>query len=836
LQPPKDNPPAAAAEELPPPAGAIRRFGTSRFRTGTVPVAVADGGKTVVTLSHTGTVRRFDAETGRLVGERHLSLPDTTMFLHDRMVRLSADGSVAVMKVFHGGRGHETIAWSTADGLMRWSHFVPRESLVDADLSADGSRLAALIYDGEVNGKTHVRFVDLRGGRRWAIADVGSSGALRLSPDGKRVLLGTGSRGETTKWVGYDADTGRKLWTGPTAGWMLGFSADGSLAFADTGVYPESTVIFDTVTGEPAKGVTPPPGWTYHPWPPTVSPVGSALFVQLSREGRRVLWDYRAGKVLTDLAFNPIGSQERFPLGAFSPDGRFLYTTVTQLQRWDTATGKPTYPETEAEGHTRPVAGVKFTPDGRELISVAMDQRFFRWDAATGRPLSSGRAPPDGTISRVDGHLAIVRVEQRQVIFERLSQPAYVNPEPAKEEVRFDRMPGYTVTAAPTADGRLVLHITDHRQKENRTLEVTVTEVNPVKLRSAVTLPWTVNVPRHPFSPCGRWVVIDGAVRDTATGEVALKPAADIPDGPRNAPLWNLRPVWFSPDGRFMAGSLNDPRPGQPGTEWVAVWELASGRSFRPILLRYEDQLALSPGGRTAVRTGLHGVEVHDLFGGTAVKLPPRDVTAAYAHARHQTVAFTPDGRSFATGHDDGTIVLWAVPGADQPDPAPGDHDTVWAALADADPAVARPAVERLVRHPAAAVALLKARFVPPPEPAPADVPSLIRDLDSETFAVREAASRKLAELGESAGPALREAARTTTSGEVRRRVGVLLGRLTSPWQLPLGGDRLRGVRAVEVLERIGTAEAKAVLAPWRKQTRDPRLAAEAELALARLP
>ena len=55
------------------------------------------------------------------------------------------------------------------------------------------------------------------------------------------------------------------------------------------------------------------------------------------------------------------------------PDWRWIlaYSTVGQLQRWDTATGRAIYPDTEGEGHTRPVAGVKFSENayiGRKVI------------------------------------------------------------------------------------------------------------------------------------------------------------------------------------------------------------------------------------------------------------------------------------------------------------------------------------------------------------------------------------------------------------------------------------------------------------------------------------
>src|SRR6476619_1875450 len=126
-----------------------------------------------------------------------------------------------------------------------------------------------------------------------------------------------------------------------------------------------------------------------------------------------------------------------------------------------------------------------------------MDQRFFRWDAATGKPLASGRAEPDGIISRVEGHRAVVRVGQKQVVFERLAEPARINPEPPAK-VDFNRLPDYTVAVAPTADGRLVLSLTDDMQKENRKLTITVTQTNQVKARSQVRVPWSVNVPRHP--------------------------------------------------------------------------------------------------------------------------------------------------------------------------------------------------------------------------------------------------------------------------------------------------------------------------------------------------
>ncbi|HEY2910273.1 MAG TPA: hypothetical protein VGI99_08500, partial [Gemmataceae bacterium] len=53
--------------------------------------------------------------------------------------------------------------------------------------------------------------------------------------------------------------------------------------------------------------------------------------------------------------------------------------------------------------------------------------------------------------------------------------------------------------------------------------------------------------------------------------------------------------------------------------------------------------------------------------------------------------------------------------------------------------------------------------------------------------------------------------------------------------EIRLSGDDLRAVRAIEVLERIGTPPARTLLAAWRDQPWNPRRAAEATAALDRL-
>jgi HEAT repeat protein len=114
------------------------------------------------------------------------------------------------------------------------------------------------------------------------------------------------------------------------------------------------------------------------------------------------------------------------------------------------------------------------------------------------------------------------------------------------------------------------------------------------------------------------------------------------------------------------------------------------------------------------------------------------------------------------------------------------------------------------------------------------DEKRLIADLDSEQFAVREKATTELEKLGEAALHALRKAIEDRPPLETRRRVEQLIEKQErEEWKSSPEGRRMR--RAVEVLERIGTAEARRVLATLAKGAPGAWLTLDAKAALQRL-
>jgi hypothetical protein len=88
---------------------------------------------------------------------------------------------------------------------------------------------------------------------------------------------------------------------------------------------------------------------------------------------------------------------------------------------------------------------------------------------------------------------------------------------------------------------------------------------------------------------------------------------------------------------------------------------------------------------------------------------------------------------------------------------------------------------------------------------------ALVADLDAKGFAVREAATRELskriaADFGE-----LSASLDTAKSEEVRQRLTTVLHSAPPAWPR-LSADESRIIRAVAVLEAVGTAEARGIV------------------------
>lgn len=120
----------------------------------------------------------------------------------------------------------------------------------------------------------------------------------------------------------------------------------------------------------------------------------------------------------------------------------------------------------------------------------------------------------------------------------------------------------------------------------------------------------------------------------------------------------------------------------------------------------------------------------------------------------------------------------------------------------------------------------------PPSEKERKRLRQLLTDLDHETFIVREKATQELEALGHTAEAALRQALKEHPALEMRRRTERLLEKLA---RQPPSSETLRCLRALEILELIGTLEARQVFRSLAEGVPEDWLTVEAKAALERL-
>jgi hypothetical protein len=198
--------------------------------------------------------------------------------------------------------------------------------------------------------------------------------------------------------------------------------------------------------------------------------------------------------------------------------------------------------------------------------------------------------------------------------------------------------------------------------------------------------------------------------------------------------------------------------------------------------------------------------------------------------------ALPPDGRTLVTGCVDSTILIWDLTDGlkrlEMParDLSSKELESLWTDLAgDADRTYS--AIWTLVASPKKSVPLLAQRLRPVVPIDPEPVQKLLRDLDSPRFAVRDAALTKLAAIAEQAEPILRKALEGKPSLELRRRIEEAL-----PQRYVIRSqETLRAVRAVRVLEEIGSREARRILEELAGGVPAARLTREAREAIERL-
>jgi RNA polymerase sigma factor (sigma-70 family) len=533
-----------------------------------------------------------------------------------------------------------------------------------------------------------------------------------------------------------------------------------------------------------------------------------------------------------------------------SPDGKLLAggTTTGQVRIWDLATGAEHCP---VPGHSSTVEMVYVLSDGRTALTASSDRTVRSWDITTGReqrrvPLEAPQwcwptgFTPDGRglIGRSiwsgytdhEKYLWDTGTGQRLPLAEAFTLPrCWIKTAPVNGSVLaldggdqtltlrdwpsgrlrqtfrppIPELPGYgyqTNAAALAADGRLAAAVGEDRRRDLR-------GHGWVSLYNAAT-----------GAVLHRW----------DTSDAIYQRVAITPDGlgvvVGGAPMVGPTPV-------------GTPRPPWKAGQALLLLDAETGESIRRFLpprtettaFRYITAIAISPDGRQlAAAERDHVVHVYELATGQSRR-------KLAGHTNEVTsLAFTPDGRRLISVSRDVTGLVWDVSlsaaGRAGTAPQPADADRLWAELAKPEWELAGPALATLAAHPEAAVGLLTQRLRPADQPprVAEEVERLVRQMDSPKYGARELAAAELRRLGRSALPHLRRHAKDTASAEVRGRLTQLIQGLAD---VPLPSEQLRELRALELLEQVGTPTARAhlrALAGGHREAELTRAAADA--------
>jgi hypothetical protein len=200
--------------------------------------------------------------------------------------------------------------------------------------------------------------------------------------------------------------------------------------------------------------------------------------------------------------------------------------------------------------------------------------------------------------------------------------------------------------------------------------------------------------------------------------------------------------------------------------------------------------------------------------------------------------AFSPDGKALATAGADSGALLWDVPGPDaEGRPAfkaltAESAAELWKDVSSEDAPRAWQAILTLAASPKEAVPFVQKQLKPTAAPDAKQIAKWIADLDAEAFQEREDATEALVRAGKAAEEAVKKALANKPSAEAKQRLEFIVSKMSGT--LGPNMEEVRATRAVEVLEKIGTPEARQVLEEVAKGA-EGHLTAEARSALARL-
>ena len=727
-----------------------------------------------------GTLHVFETQTGLEKHTRKISNPE--------QITVSDDGDYLAIK------DSKSCRIERSDGTIAAIPIPKVTAIKRLSASLDGKRFAYCHSDGSVT----VRYADLPSWELTPLKDHRFA-TVTLSRDGTQLA--------TTCYLNNDENSKP---AGPIQIW-------------------------DVATRKHLRDMNPTTWYFSHPSRIRFTPDGTMVVAGDQQHLRG--WSIATGKI----AF---ATENSAWSGSFqiSPDSRYLVVDADRPLVWDLSTGEQ---PPALLGHTGTVSDIALSSDGTLAATSALGSPdVYIWNATTGKNVAALRAEfarsPDSrkvdpgrirlgfsfdnqrlfTMNEASGSAGPLRVwavKQRHLVWEKAIATRFA-PEAAFTKhglfVGVDRTP----TLLDTDTGRTIWT----KPKQSNAVVPVVSRFGDSlayadRSETLILDPKTgCELDRFPGTPIG--FTPDLGSMYLANDNVII--CRDL-IAKTNRPLkvGDTEMICHEAGiGAIYDGAIHDLNP---SSHRVIDLQTSTdiSRCTAVNLLKVENDTKLSPDGRLLAQIGPASICIWETATGEEL------YRLEHSLGETKIAVFSKDGRTFYTSHAsivygwDMTCGCWV---------SRAKPTLVEIATAKSDfggkPAVARRAIHVLAADPIAGFAYAKDVTTPATEGDIQRYEKWIANLDAAAFADRDTGSRELATAGWRAESLMQRTLKETDSPEVRQRLETLLAK-----------PDVRAIRAIELLERIGTPEA---IARIRELAKLPTglIAREANRTSARLP